>query len=153
MNKDEMRAILKPLIKECVRECILESGVLSTIITEVANGLANSRTVINEVKQTKEEPLFYVGNKNMTSVINESEKTAHRASMRKAAEEKQIETQKRLAKITGFDAFEGVTPLTEAQATRTPGSGMDPEDPGINIDSIFNAVSSNRAWAVRPKKG
>ena len=38
MNKEKLKATLRPLIKECIKEVIFEEGVLSGIISEVVKG-------------------------------------------------------------------------------------------------------------------
>ncbi len=45
MNKEKLKATLRPLIKECIKEVIFEEGVLSGIISEVVKGTGAQQIV------------------------------------------------------------------------------------------------------------
>jgi hypothetical protein len=123
MNKKELKVILKPLIKECIKEVLFEEeGALSHIIKEVATGLSGKQQ-ITEVKTFKPP---------------------------KQNNQQMIQRKKKLLDAIGKDAyngvnvFEGTTPapaaVNESQA-QGPLSGVAPNDPGVDISSIFSAKS------------
>jgi hypothetical protein len=122
MKKNELKQVLKPLIKECIKECIFEEGVLSGIITEVAAGLGGS------IVETK------------TPHINEG--ADKQRQLEDEYEKKRQERIKRLNESAGqkigIDIFEGTEPPGPESSSNSPLGGVDPGDPGINIDGIVN---------------
>jgi len=120
MKKSE----LKNIIKECVKEVIFEEGVLSGIISEVAQGLgASSPQVIRSERQaiqqevvkpspnlsaTKQKVLSAIGNTGYDDVKN---------------------------KFANPGLFEGTQPVPEGDG-RGPFSGVNPNDPGVDLNNI-----------------
>lgn len=130
MNREELKKALKPLIKQCIKEVLLEeTGVLSKIVSEVAVGLVGDRQVVTETAQEK--------------VPQRNNRDEER---KRASRELQEHKRKMLAAIggsayNGIDLFEGTTPMTSAgsptpQPSNGPMRDMDPNDPGVDINSI-----------------
>ena len=118
MKKSE----LKNIIKECVKEVIFEEGVLSGIIAEVAQGLQGA-TVLQETRQAP------------------SPEQANRSQQLQ-------ETKRQVLAAIGGDAyadikkkfkdpgvFEGTKPIRESKGQGAL-SGVDPNDPGVDLSSI-----------------
>jgi len=127
MKKTELKKILKPLIKECIKEVIFEEGALSTIITEVVKGTSQTQMIV-ETKQAN--------NYEQRSITKQK---------------KSSENRKKLLDAIGKDAYNGVNLFegtTAAPAPRDNGgaqgplSGVNPNDPGVDISRIFSSESS-----------
>jgi len=107
------------MIKECVREVLLEEGMLSKIVQETAVGLTNAK-VLKEQKQEK------------VSKVHRTE----------VAHKKNIEARKRLLdsigsqKLGGVDIFENTTPMATEGSGKSPLSGQQPGDAGIDISNL-----------------
>lgn len=141
MKTTELKKILKPLIKECIKEVLFEEdGALSHIIAEVATGLsANShREVVTEQNHLEQRK---TNTKQNFSNYN-SEKSVKEALNQK---------KKRLLDAIGQDAyggvnlFEGTTPAPASVDNSSPQgalSGVSPNDPGVDISSLFSNKSS-----------
>jgi len=125
MKKNELKKILKPLIKQCIKEVIFEDGTLSTIIAEVLRGTSSSQPIV-EVK----------------NVENNEKRLLARQEKSKAKRRKMLDAIGRDA-YNGVDLFEGTTPAP-AQGTTGKGalSDVNPNDPGVDISSIFSPESS-----------
>jgi hypothetical protein len=131
MNKAELKKLLKPLIKECVKEVIFEDGTLSTVISEVVKGLGNP------LSETRSAPLP------RPTEIMESDIQA------KARRKRMVEHQQSLMDSIGKEAYNGVN-LFEGTAPapapreggRGPLSGVDPNDPGVDISSFMGSGGS-----------
>ena len=130
MKKSELKKILKPLIKECIKEVIFEEGTLSTIISEVMRGTSNTKPMVErrEVKPDKSQ----------------------QEQKRKKMKEKKQKRKKMLDSIgkdayNGVNLFEGTTPTPAPVTTQGQGplDGVAPNDPGVDISSIFSGQSSN----------
>ena len=141
MKKSELKKVLKPLIKECIREVILEeTGVLSKIVSEVASGLTTAAPTAQVVVEDK------------------SAEIEHQQYLQKLQEVKQ-QKQQMLESIgnsayEGMDIFEGTTPSLPESDGRSPLSGRDPRDPGIDISNIAGANPAMwKALAGNGKKG
>ena len=129
MKKNELKKILKPLIKECVKEVIFEEGALSTIISEVMKGTSGTQRIV-ETERPKQD-------------FAERERKLKEAKMRK----RQLLDSIGKDAYNGVDLFEGTTP---APAPRTgqgqgPLDGVAPNDPGVDISSIFSGHSA-KIW-------
>lgn len=130
MKKSELKKILKPLIKECIREVIFEEGALSTIISEVVRGTTGSKPILeNRVPKSNK--------------LQQEQK-------RKIMEEQKQKRKKMLDSIgkdayNGVNLFEGTTPAPAPATTQGQGplDGVAPNDPGVDISSIFSGQSSN----------
>ena len=115
MKKSE----LKNIIKECVREVIFEEGVLSSIITEVAHGLQPLHT-------TRQAPV-------VSEARQEQVRTAKREVMAAVCRDSYADAKK---KFSNPALFEGTRPLPNDSSPANPLSGMNPNDPGVDITSI-----------------
>ena len=135
MNKEKLKATLRPLIKECIKEVIFEEGVLSGIISEVVKG-----TGAQQIVETKQPQPRY--------------QQAHKKDYEQR-ERKIQENRKRMLDAIGKDAyngvdlFEGTQPLssreTAGSGQRSGGSvphgskaldGIAPNDPGVNLGAL-----------------
>ena len=146
MNKNELKKILKPLIKQCIKEVIFEEdGALSHIISEVANGLsASSKTIVNEQVKSNRKDLQFEN-------IQKSE--SNKIKLR--------EQRKKLLDAIGKDAYNGVNvfegttpapnPVPEGQAKGAL-SGVAPNDPGVDISSLFGAKAFAMSQRIMEKK-
>lgn len=131
MNKTELKKILKPLIKECIKEVMFEQGTLSTIVAEVVQGLGNP--IISESRPSSNpRPIKRV-------------ETDHEAKRRK---NEALNRRKNLLEsigkgsYNGVDLFEGTTPAPAPSGKQARGamSGVDPNDPGVDITSFMGAT-------------
>tara|TARA_B100000131_G_C18006031_1_gene568435 strand:- start:565 stop:1038 length:474 start_codon:yes stop_codon:yes gene_type:complete len=140
MKKEELKKMLKPIVKECIKESLYESGLLSSIIAEVVQGVvAGNQAVITEANASERAPA-------PAPVRTNENKRSEQAARRKQAELR--ETKKNLldsigkGAYNGVDLFEGTTPLKSGgkpsggATGQGPFSGVDPSDPGVNIDSL-----------------
>ena len=140
MKKEELKKMLKPIVKECIKESLYESGLLSSIIAEVVQGVVTgNQAVITETKAPERAPA-------PARMRTNENKNSRQAAKRKQAELRQ--TKKSLLDsigkeaYNGVDLFEGTTPLKRGgspsggAASQGPFQGVDPSDPGVNIDSL-----------------
>ena len=133
MNKEKLKATLRPLIKECIKEVIFEEGILSGIISEVVKGTGAQQIV--EAKQPQQQ-------------YRQMQEQDHEQKQQKIQENR-----KRMLDAIGKDAyngvdlFEGTQPLSSrgghgsaAGASVPHGSkaldGVDPRDPGVNLGAL-----------------
>ena len=116
MKKSE----LKSIIKECIKEVIFEEGTLSTIISEVMRGTSNTKPMV-ERREVKPDKLQ-----------QEQKRKKMLDSIGKDA-------------YNGVNLFEGTTPTPAPVTTQGQGplDGVAPNDPGVDISSIFSGQSSN----------
>jgi len=129
MKKNELKKILKPLIKECIKEVIFEEGALSTIINEVMKGTSGPQRIV-ETEQPKQ------------NFVKQEKK------MQEAKERK-----RKLLDSIGKDAYNGVNLFEGTTPTSAPSSGQGqgpldsvaPNDPGVDISSIFSGQSA-KIW-------
>jgi len=137
MKKSELKQVLKPLIKECIKEVIFEEGVLSNIVSEVAQGLGGQTIV--ETRQQPAEPQRNYEEEN------------------RIAQQKLQETRKRMLDAVGKDAYNGVDLFAGTTPSRAPAetkqgdplSGIDPGDPGVDINKIFGGINKNWSGMIK----
>ena len=140
MNKSDLKKTLKPIIEECVRETLYESGLLSSIISEVVQGVMSGQQVLQEKTQPAQRK----------SVAPKTDSSKQLAAEQKRTQLKQ-QKKKLLDSIgqgayNGVDLFEGTTPLksggtpSAGPSSQGPFSGVDPSDPGVNIDSLTDQL-------------
>ena len=137
MQKAELKAVLKPLIKECIKEVMFEDGILSGIISEVARGLSAAAPLVEQKTpqkkaaptQKRQSPANNARQQARKELINSINKDAY----------------------GGVNIFEGTEPMASGGSSEgsapqpgSPLSGMDPSDPGVNIDGIMNIAGD--AW-------
>ena len=131
-NQQEMKKILKPLIKQCIKEVLFEEGVLSTIISEVVKGTSGTQLFVENKQQEN----------NFDTKIKQAQETKRKQI---------LENRKRMLAAVGSDAyngvnvFEGTTPAPEPASdnkAHSPLSGVDPNDPGVDISSLLASAGS-----------
>jgi len=134
LKKNDLKRMLKPLIKECVKEMILEEGLLTNIVSEVAAGMQGNLVTETIQPRPKRE-----------HILDDRPKIKRKSN---EAREKLKEHRQRLMDSIGKDAyggvdlFEGVEPMRQ-QAAAVPGAVDlgDPNDSGVNLDSILGNAS------------
>ena len=144
MNKNNLKQVLRPLIKECIKEVIFEDGFLSGVVTEVLVGVqAAGAMPISEQEATITAPAPARAISNRVSKGRERERR-----------NKIQQTRHQMAEAIGRDAyngvnlFEGIEPIAKAGTAGTksaapgPLSGVDPNDPGVDISALFGARTS-----------
>ena len=131
-NQQEMKKILKPLIKQCIKEVLFEEGALSTIISEVVKGTSGTQLFVENKQQEN----------NFDTKIKQAQETKRKQI---------LENRKRMLAAVGSDAyngvnvFEGTTPAPEPASdnkAHSPLSGVDPNDPGVDISSLLASAGS-----------
>ena len=129
MNKNQLKKILKPLIKECIKEVLFEEeGALSHVIKEVAAGLSGKQQ-ITEAKYDKQP-------------------TPRKSNQQIKQRKKQLLDAIGKDAYGGVDLFEGTTPAPAPSSTgQGPLSGVDNNDPGVDITNLF----SNKSAAIYQK--
>lgn len=147
MNRKELKEVIKPLVKECVeesvREIVVESGLLSQVISEVMKGIAPALT---EVRQ----PVVALS---QTSQQEMAAQSRYAQVLQKSEKRKMTESRKQLvdaigkSSYNGVNVFEGISetipdePLQSGPAN--PMTGIAPEDPGVDISSLFDFNKAN----------
>jgi len=139
---------LKKIIKECMKEVIFEDGVLSTIIKEVmsvhfSSSITSQRIVTEQVKPNEKEEEITKKTVKKNSRLDEMRKHLN-DSIGKGA-------------YGGVDIFSNVEPLSDSGIVSesskltpsNPMSGIDPRDPGVNIESLFG--NSKEKWNILAK--
>tara|TARA_B100000035_G_scaffold38298_2_gene28831 strand:- start:4325 stop:4759 length:435 start_codon:yes stop_codon:yes gene_type:complete len=128
MKKSELKQLIKPIVEECVKDALLTSGLLTSVISEVVAGV--QKGLVTEQVETK-EPAVQEQN-----TISEEEKR------------KILENKKKLldaigtSSYNGVDVFEGTKPLkkggnaNKGKGGYSPFEGVDPNNPGVNIDKL-----------------
>ena len=136
MNKKELKQLIKPLVKECINEVLLQEGVLSSIISEVMIGTQGA-VLQEQATPAPQKP---------TRQLETDEQAMQRIQER----QRQASNQKRklldaIGKdaYNGVDLFEGTTPApAPREGGRGPLSGVDPNDPGVDISSFMGSGGS-----------
>jgi hypothetical protein len=141
MKKSELKKLLKPLVQECIREALIENGILAAVVTEVIQGVQGATVIRESIKPTS------------APRQEASDDSERRAKADQARQHLQEQKNKVLESIgtgayNGVDIFEGTTPLKSAGSpgsAPSPGSalsGVDPSDPGINIDALTESMGN-----------
>jgi hypothetical protein len=136
MKKTELKKLLKPLIKECVKEAILEEGVLTGIVKEVALGMNGVITESVSAAPPTDPAMARVA-QNAFGKEKRAKLREHKNKLMSAIGE---------SSYNGVNLFEGTTPVpgeSSSQQMAAPLSGQAPSDPGVDITSLFGAVSTN----------
>ena len=143
MTKADLKKTLKPIIEECVRETLYESGLLSSIISEVVQGVMSGQQVLQE----RVQPAKTAQRKSAAPKTDSSKELA--------TEQKRVQIKQQKKNLidsigqsanNGVDLFEGTTPLksggspSAGPSSQGPFSGVDPSDPGVNIDSLTDQL-------------
>ena len=132
LKKQELKKIIQPIVEECVKDALLTSGLLTSVISEVVAGVQKG-LVTEQVQQQPQQVQQPVQEQN---IISEDEKR------------KILENKKKLldaigtSAYNGVDVFEGTKPLKKGGSTSKSSGGykafdgVDPNDPGVNIDKL-----------------
>lgn len=138
MNLQELKKLLKPLIREAVKEVILEEkGIISHIIKESLNA-SQPLVTPSSVSQVVQENKFALDTpKDIKNKLQETKKKLLESIGRDA--------------YNGVDVFAGTQPLKEHAPVVTaqgsvpsPLAGLDPSDPGVPVDKLFE---NSQNWA------
>lgn len=133
MKKSELKKIIKPIVEECIRETLFQEGILSSIISEVMVGISDSQAAkpVLENKNTQTQSRERINN------IKESKKKLMDEIGREA--------------FGGVDLFEGTSPAPAQSNASSHGAlkGVDPNDPGVNIDGLMNIMG--QTWRTLAK--
>jgi hypothetical protein len=140
LKKSELKNIIQPIVEECVKDALLSSGLLSKVISEVIAGVQGG--LMTETRQTAPVQQQVQPAPQQTNQINQAER------------QKVLENKKKLldaigsSSYNGVDVFEGTKPLKKGgSASKNSGGykafdGVDPNDPGVNIDGLTNALGN-----------
>ena len=139
MKTNELKKVLTPLIKQCIKEVIFEEGTLSTIISEVVRGTSSMRPIV-ETKHRETKP-------------------DDRQNKQKKLEEARRKKKKLLDSIgheayNGVNLFEGTTAApapSTGEVNHSPLSNVAPNDPGVDISSLFSNRSAT-LWKTMSRK-
>lgn len=136
MKRSELKQLIKPIVEECIKDALLTSGLLTSVISEVVAGVQKGLVV----EQTQPQPQQI-----QQPVVQEQKNTISEEEKRKI-----LENKKKLldaigtSSYNGVDVFEGTKPLKKGGApSKSSGGykafeGIDPNDPGVNIDKLTN---------------
>jgi len=135
MKKSEFKKILKPLVNECIKESLMEDGLISGIIAEVARGMALTQPIVETAKREDPE-------------ISRIQRNAFNKETSKKLHEQKKKLMSSIGKgsYNGVNLFEGTSPApgqTSPQQQAGSLSGQSPQDPGVDIDTLFGAVGSS----------
>ena len=130
MKKSE----LKNIIKECVREVIFEEGVLSSIVTEVAQGLGTAQVIQETSSVRQRKPQSQPKASVKQQVLNAVGKNSYDDIKNR---------------FSNPGLFEGTKPIVESKSQAGALSGVDPNDPGVDISRIpgfgnWSSVAMNK---------
>lgn len=147
MKKSELKQLIKPIVKECVEESVqeilLESGLLSAVIKEVMKGALpvltesiNQPPVKQQIKQQESirfNQLLRDLEQDKQDRINEIKK-----------ENQEINKSLSMT-VGGIDVFKNTkpAPATIQESAGSPLSGVEPNDPGVDISKIFGRKKFN----------
>ena len=133
MKKSELKELIKPIVEECVKDALLTSGLLTSVISEVVAGVQKGLVVEQaQPRQQVQQPVV----QEQRNTISEEERN------------KILENKKKLldaigkSSYNGVDVFEGTKPLKKGGTpSKSSGGykafeGIDPNDPGVNIDKL-----------------
>lgn len=133
MNRKQLKEIIKPLVQECIeesmKEAILTSGILSQVISEVVKGM--SPLIVEQETAPSQQP-----QSRYSEILQKSEKN------------KLSETKKTLldsigkTSYGGVNVFEGIKETIPDETSNggpaNPMQGIAPNDPGVDINQLFD---------------
>ena len=136
MKKQELKKIIQPIVEECVRDVLLTSGLLTSVISEVVVGVQKG-LITEQAPQQLQQVQEPVQEKNMVPPADQRRKI--------------LENKKKLldaigtSSYNGVDVFEGTKPLKKGGSPQSGGGykafdGIDPDDPGVNIDKLTSTL-------------
>ena len=140
MKKSELKNIIQPIVEECVKDALLSSGLLSKVISEVIAGVQGG--LMTEARQAAPVQQQAQPAPQQANQINQAER------------QKVLENKKKLldaigsSSYNGVDVFEGTKPLKKGgSASKNSGGykafdGVDPNDPGVNIDGLASSLGN-----------
>lgn len=169
MDRNKLKALLKPLIKEALKECILEEGVISTIIRESMSLTVNDVAPRQVVREQRAKPS---SGKNKFAEAYESHSLGEDDPSENSevdddaliAKQEEIAASRRriaesLRSRIGADIFEGTEaiggdPMQELAAGNNPGvaaakgplADVDPNDEGVNLGLITEIAGGRKNW-------
>ena len=135
LKKQELKKIIQPIVEECVKDALLTSGLLTSVISEVIAGV--QKGLITEQAHQQPEAQRLV----------QEQKTISENERRKI-----LENKKKLldaigtSSYNGVDVFEGTKPIKKGGSTNPSSGGykafdgVDPNDPGVNIDKLASTL-------------
>jgi hypothetical protein len=150
LKKSELKNIIQPIVEECVKDALLSSGLLSKVISEVIAGVQGG--LMTEARQTTPVQQQAQPAPQQTNQINQAER------------QKVLENKKKLldaigsSSYNGVDVFEGTKPLKKGgSASKNSGGykafdGVDPNDPGVNIDALTSTLGNTWKKLAEGKK-
>ena len=150
MKKSELKNIIQPIVEECVKDALLSSGLLSKVISEVIAGVQGG--LMTEARQAAPVQQQAQPAPQQTNQINQAER------------QKVLENKKKLldaigsSSYNGVDVFEGTKPLKKGgSASKNSGGykafdGVDPNDPGVNIDALTSTLGNTWKKLAEGKK-
>ena len=150
MKKSELKNIIQPIVEECVKDALLSSGLLSKVISEVIAGVQGG--LMTETSQA--------------APVQQQAQPApqQRNELGQAEKQKVLENKKKLldaigsSSYNGVDVFEGTKPLKKGgSASKNSGGykafdGVDPNDPGVNIDALTSSLGNTWKKLAEGKK-
>lgn len=140
MKRSELKQLIKPIVEECVKDALLTSGLLTSVISEVVAGV--QRGLITEQVKSQPQQVQQPIAQEQRNTISTEEKN------------KILENKKKLldaigtSSYNGIDVFEGTKPLkkggapTQGKGGYSPFEGMDPNNPGVNIDKLTSNLGN-----------
>ena len=133
MKKSELKQLIKPIVEECVKDALLTSGLLTSVISEVVAGV--QKGLITEQAQQPQQV-------QQQSVVHEQNTISEEEKRKILENKKKLLNAIGSSSYNGVDVFEGTKPLKKAGSTSKSSGGykafegVDPNDPGVNIDKL-----------------
>jgi len=130
MKKSELKALNKPIVEECIRESLFKEGILSSIISEIMIGVSQTQPIVENKQQKPQVNPMKELNARKNKLLDEIGRDSFK----------------------GVDVFEGTTPAPAPRAKNSQYGAMkdmDPNDPGVNIDSLMEVMGGT--WKALAK--
>jgi hypothetical protein len=165
-KKQEIKDKLRPIVKECIMEMLLEDGLLSNIISECVAGVVSKQELVMETRQQSVQQMPQVRQASNTLFEGEREEIKRRKKefiesmgMLKGAFDdidEKLEAQERAKRnivsnqsqqqqLNEVFPPQKVSKMNVTESIADPTRSMDPTDPGINMEKIFDPAVIN-AW-------
>jgi|TARA_R110002051_G_scaffold228923_1_gene291002 hypothetical protein len=136
MKKSEFKNLIKPLVHECIRESLVEDGLISSVIAEVVRGMTTAQPLVEHATPPRDPEVAQL---QRNAFNKETSKKLHE-------QKKKLMSSIGKGSYNGIDLFEGTTPApgqTSPQQQAGSLAGHSPQDPGVDINTLFGAVGSN----------
>lgn len=164
--------LVAKMVKEEVQNVLIKGGVLSQVITECFKAAANLSSPNVEKKKfnkrTIQEAKELMGKFAPDEILQEeieemNEENERIVEIHKPKSNHKSEMAQRLQEVAGIKtSFEDVEPLEsvgeEGDGTISKSSNIfdmrniDPSDPGVNLNGIYEMIGGKSAWKERNKK-